>query len=213
MPKFNNILPIVDKSQIKKSITEASRKLQKANDSLSKAIKDNESSLAEIKATVGSKTKELDKYVRDTNVAKKTSEKAQKLLSDLKSKVLNTTSTLKSVTSDIEKSKKVIEKLKLDKQVLEDSVKELKQQKVSFGDISSQVTASLKEKTELQSVIQALSAEKDRLLITLKDAKLSADKEMNQIRGDLMKAGRNIKSKMADLENIEAQIERGYKNL
>ena len=46
MPKFNNILPIVDKSQIKKSITEASRKLQKANDSLSKAIKDNESSLA-----------------------------------------------------------------------------------------------------------------------------------------------------------------------
>ena len=71
MPKFNNILPIVDKSQIKKSITEASRKLQKANDSLSKAIKDNESSLAEIKATVGSKTKELDKYVRDTNVAKK----------------------------------------------------------------------------------------------------------------------------------------------
>ena len=88
MPKFNNILPIVDKSQIKKNITEASRKLQKANDSLSKAIKDNESSLAEIKATVGSKTKELDKYVRDTNVAKKTSEKAQKLLSDLKSKVM-----------------------------------------------------------------------------------------------------------------------------
>ena len=71
MPKFNNILPIVDKSQIKKNITEASRKLQKANDSLSKAIKDNESSLTKIKATVGSKTKELDKYVRDTNVAKK----------------------------------------------------------------------------------------------------------------------------------------------